>query len=77
LEIFRQKLEDHMQRYLNHSGREYEKVKRESKMIYDPCDVTRETNCYNSDFIPTGNTDQELCLSRLQFSTLLSSELRL
>jgi len=77
LEAFRQKLDTHLQRYLDRNGRAYEEVRRESKIKYDPCDVARESNCFNIDFIPTGNTDQELRLSRLQFSNLLSAELRL
>ncbi len=77
LEAFRQKLDTQLQRYLDRNGRAYEEVRRESKIKYDPCDVARESNCFNIDFIPTGNTDQELRLSRLQFSNLLSAELRL
>jgi hypothetical protein len=77
LEAFRQKLDTQLQRYLDRNGRAYEEVRCESKIKYDPCDVARESNCFNIDFIPTGNTDQELRLSRLQFSNLLSAELRL
>jgi hypothetical protein len=51
-----------MQWYLNHSGWEYKEVKREWKIIQDPCHLTRETNCYSIDFTPTGNTDQVLWL---------------
>jgi hypothetical protein len=77
LEIFRRQLEEHLMLYLNHSGRHYEEVKRASKIVYDPTDITREINCYNIDFIPRGDTDQELRDSQIFFSNLLSSELRL
>jgi hypothetical protein len=38
-----------------------------SKIVYDPMDLTREINCYNIDFIPRGDTDQELRDSQIFF----------
>jgi len=70
-------LEDHLLQYINTSGQHYEEVKRGTKIVYDPNDLTREGNCYNIDFIPSGNSDEELRASRLFFSNLLSTELRL
>ncbi len=77
MEIFQQQLEEQLQQYMNNSGQHYEEVKRCTRILYDPNDLTRESNCYNIDFIPSGTTEQELRESRLFFSNLLSTELRL
>jgi hypothetical protein len=41
------------------SGTHFEDVKRLTRIIYDPTDLTRENNVYNIDYIPSGATDAE------------------
>jgi hypothetical protein len=40
-------------------ARIFEDVKRSTRIIYDPTDLTRENNVYNIDYIPSGATDAE------------------
>ncbi len=41
------------------SGTHFEDVKRLTRIIYDPTDLTRENNVYNIDYISSGATDAE------------------
>jgi hypothetical protein len=50
-------------------------VKRCSRVIYDPSDLTGHNNRYNIDYIISGSTDAETQDARFFFSNLLTSEL--
>ena len=65
LEIFQQLLEQHLQQQVSNSGWHYEEVKHGTRILCDPNDLTRESNSYNIDLIPSDTTDQERCESRL------------
>ncbi len=58
-------------------GDSFHEVQRKTKIIYDPCDINRENNLDNIEFIPNGATEDETMEARAFFSNLLSSELRL
>jgi hypothetical protein len=62
---------------LRNHGVSYENIKRNTKIIYDPCDITRESNRFNIDFIPSGESEEERLQSLSFFSNLLTTELRL
>jgi len=55
LEVFRQKLEEHLTQYVSCNGTHFNEVKQNSKIQYDPTDELRCNNRYNIDFIPNSN----------------------
>jgi hypothetical protein len=63
--------------YLEYCRATFADIRSKSKIIYDPCDVTHDSNIYNIDYIPRQETDEEELSSRSFFSNLLSSELNL
>jgi hypothetical protein len=75
--VFQEKLEEHLNRYVRTSGMSFNFVKKRTKVLYDPTDLTRETNVYNIDYIPSGATLDEERANRSFFSNLLVSELQL
>lgn len=77
LSSFQEQLEKQYANYLRNCGSSYDEVQRRTKIIYDPCDVTREANKYNVDFIPNGASDDNVLQARMFFSNLLTSELSL
>ena len=77
LNRFRQQLEEHLNLYLRTNGRHYRDVKRSTKIIYDPNDLSREQNEYNIDFVPNGVDDADRMEALGFFSNLLTTELRL
>ena len=62
--------------YLQNCCASLDEIGSKSKIIYDPCDLTHESNIYNKDYIPTGEKDEEKLSSSSFFSNLLSSELQ-
>ena len=44
LSSFQEQLEKQYANYLRNCGSSYDEVQRRTKIIYDPCDVTREAN---------------------------------
>ncbi len=77
LNRFRQQLEEHLNLYLRTNGRHYGDVKRSTKIIYDPNDLSREQNKYNIAFVPNGVDDADRMEALGFFSNLLTTELRL
>jgi hypothetical protein len=63
--------------YLAICGIPFAEIKNKKTIIYDPGDLTRESNKYNIDFIPRGNMQEERLESQAFFSQLLSNELQL
>jgi hypothetical protein len=76
LEVFRQKLEEHLTQYVTRNGTHFNEVKQNSKILYDPTDELRCNNRYNIDFIPNGNDAGNLTEAQRFFSNLLITELR-
>jgi len=74
---FQQELDTQLDAYLANCGLSFQEVKNKSKIIYDPCDVSRESNKYSIDFIPHGGTEEERMESQAFFSRLLATELRM
>jgi hypothetical protein len=74
---FQQELAEQLYTYLETCGVPFQEIKLKTKIIYDPCDVTRESNLYNIDFIPHGATEEERFQVQSFFSNLLTSELRM
>jgi hypothetical protein len=74
---FQQELEVQLDAYLRSCGVRLDEIKLKTKIIYDPCDVTRESNLYNIDLIPHGPTEVERFQSQSFFSNLLTMELRM
>jgi hypothetical protein len=58
-------------------ARIFEDVKRSTRIIYDPTDLTRENNVYNIDYIPSGATNAKERVSHCFFSNSIISELQL
>jgi hypothetical protein len=52
-------------------------VKRCTRIVYDPNDLTGINNQHNVEYIPSGETDAQLQEAKLHFSNLLASELQL
>ncbi len=63
--VFQQELEEHLNLYLPAQGRHYEDVKRSSRIIYDPTDVTHYNNQFNIDYNFSGSTDAEAHEARI------------
>jgi hypothetical protein len=63
--------------YLANCGDSFNEVQSKTKLTYDPCDLNKDNNMYNIDYIPIGATEDESMEARTFFSNLLSSELRL
>jgi len=72
-----QELKVQLDAYLANCGISFAEIKNKSKIIYDPCDLTRESNKYNIDFIPHGDTEEERLESQAFYNQLLSNELQL
>ncbi len=66
-----------MDQYLSNCGSTYHEIQRQTKIIYDPCDVTRESNRFNIAFIPIGASDEETMHAMMFVSNLLTKELNL
>jgi hypothetical protein len=75
--VFQEKLEEHLNRYVRTSGMCFNYVKKKTKIIYDPTDLSRESNVYNINYIPSGATQQEDCANRSSFSNLLVAKLQM
>jgi hypothetical protein len=45
--------------YLESCGNPFWEIKVKTKIIFDPCNVTRESNVYDIDYIPYGATEEE------------------
>jgi hypothetical protein len=71
MELFLEELEQQLNVYLDNCGASFEEIRSKTKTIYDPCDLTRESNMYNVDYIPSGATNEEK-LNSLSFLTLLA-----
>ncbi len=56
---FQQQLEEQLNSYLANCGETYYEIQKKTRIIYDPCDVTGETNQNNINYIPNGGTDDE------------------
>jgi hypothetical protein len=70
---FQQELETQLDAYLANCGQSFQEVKNKSEIIYDPYDVSRESNKCNIDFIPHGGTEEERMESQAFFSQLLAT----
>jgi hypothetical protein len=77
MELFLEELEQQLNVYLDNCGASFKEIRSKTKIIYNPCDLTRESNMYNVDYIPSGATDEEKLNSLSFFSNLLSTELQL
>jgi hypothetical protein len=75
IEMFWRGLTDHLENYLRTSGRHYKEVKRCTRIIYDPTDLTASNNQYNVEYIPARDTDAQLQEAKIHFSNLLTAEL--
>jgi hypothetical protein len=73
--MFRQGLQDRLANYFTTSGRHYEEVKRCTRIVYDPNDLTGINNQHNVEYIPSGETDAQLQEAKIHFSNLLATEL--
>jgi hypothetical protein len=74
---FQDQLEEQLDLYLSNCGETYNEIQRKTKIVYDPCDIARENNIYNIDFIPNGGSDEEVLQATMFFSNLLTKELQL
>ncbi len=77
LEIFRQKLEEHLTLYVSQNGTHYTDIRRKTKIVYDPTDTLRTSNPYNVEYRPQGDTAATLAEAQRFFSNLVTTELRL
>jgi hypothetical protein len=64
LSAFQEQLEELLDQYLSNCGSSYHKIQRKAKTIYDPCNVTWESNKYNIEFILSGATNEETMHSK-------------
>lgn len=74
---FQQQLEEQLDLYLSNCGATFNEVQEKTKIIYDPCKVTRQSNQWNIDYIPDGKTDDEKIMATWCFSNPLTTELML
>jgi hypothetical protein len=74
---FQQELEEQLDVYIGIRGVSFDKIRTKTKIIYDPCDLSCETNIYNIDYIPSGETEEQRLQPLSFFSNLLTSELHL
>ncbi len=77
LEVFRQKLEEHLTLYVSRNGMHYSDVRRNTKIVYDPTDELRFSNPYNIEYRPQGDTAATVVEAQRFFSNLVTTELRL
>jgi hypothetical protein len=77
IDVFGRQLEEYLLLYLSARSRHYEEVKRCSRVVYDPSDLTGHNNRYNIDYVISGSMDAETQDAISFFSSLLISKLRL
>jgi hypothetical protein len=75
--VIQQEIEAQLDAYLANCGIPFAEIKSKSKIIYDPCYVTRGSNKYNINFILHCDTEEERMESQAFFSQLLLNELQL
>ena len=74
IERFRELLRQKMGRYLESYGKDFEHVKKRSKIVYQPSAVNKQWDSMNIEFVPAGESELE---ERAAFGTLVMEELRL
>lgn len=77
LTSFQQELERRYNQYLTNYGVTFAEIQQKSKITYDPCDLTRNNNKNNIDFMPSGDDDDAAIEASVYFNRLLIMELRL